>query len=178
MSNSSNFARPYAQAVFELARDSDRYDTWSNNLETLAQIVSHPRLGELIQNPRISRDQIIDIVLEIGGDGLDEQTKNLVRILGHYRRLLIAPSIAEQYETLRAKEEGVIEAELQTAYAIDETQLQMLTQSLESRLGRRVRLKCERNQHLIGGAVIRAGDWVVDGSVRAQLAKLSSSLGV
>ena len=178
MSSSSGIARPYAQAVFELARDSNRYDEWSSHLETLTQIVSNPDLDDLIQNPRITRDQIIDIILEIGGEALDQQVTNLVRILCHYRRLQLVPSIAEQYESLRAEEEGIIEAELQTAYAVDEGQIEKLTESLQNRLGRKVRLTCRENQDLIGGAVIRAGDWVVDGSVRAKLAKLSSSLGI
>ena len=178
MSSSSGIARPYAQAAFEIARDSNRYDEWSSQLETLTHVVRNPDLDGLIQNPRITRDQIVDIILEIGGDAFDEQIRNLVRILGHYRRLQIVPSIAEQYESLRAEEEGVIEAELQTAYAMDQSQIEKLTESLQNRLGRKVRLKCRENQDLIGGAVIRAGDWVVDGSVRAKLAKLSSSLGI
>ena len=178
MSQSSSIARPYAQAVFELARDSNRYDEWSSHLENLTHIVSNPDLDGLIQNPRITRDQVIDIVLQIGKDTFDEQITNLVRILGHYRRLQFVPSITEQYESLRAEEEGIIEAELQTAYALDDIQIENLTASLQNRLGRKVRLKCKENKDLIGGAVIRAGDWVVDGSIRAKLAKLSSSLGI
>lgn len=178
MSQSSNIARPYAQAVFELARDSNRYDEWSDSLETLTQIMSNSDLDALIHSPRINRDQIIDIVLEIGGDALDEHTQNLVRILGHYRRLPMVPQIAEQFEFLRAEEEGIIEAELETAYEIDEAQQKVLTEALQSRLGRKVRLLYRVNKDLIGGVVIRAGDWVIDGSLRAQLAKLSSSLGI
>jgi len=164
--------------VFELARDSNRFDHWSQCLKNLSQIVSHEQLNSLIQNPRITRGNITELVLEIGGEALDEQAVNLVKILGHYRRFSVLPAIAEQFELLRAEAEGVIDAELEVAFAIDPAQLETITQTLQQRLGRKVRLKCKENRDLIGGAVIRAGDWVVDGSLRAQLAKLSSSLGI
>ena len=178
MSESSNIARPYAQAVFELARDSNRFDEWSDSLNTLCEIVSHPDVAALINDPRITREQVLGIMLDVGGDGLDEQTRNLIRILGHYRRLASIPSIARQFESLRAQEEGIIEAELETAFEIDEEHKSSLISALQDRLGQKVRLSSSTNPDLLGGVVIRAGDWVIDGSVRARLEKLSSSLGV
>lgn len=178
MSESSNIARPYAQAVFELARDSGRFDEWSDSLKSLCEIVEHPDIGAMINDPRITREQILDVMLEIGGDGFDEQTGNLVRILGHYRRLAAIPMIAKQYESLRAQEEGIIEAELETAFEIEDEQRSSLVAALQNRLGRKVRLTSNVNPDLLGGVVVRAGDWVIDGSVRARLEKLSSSLGV
>ena len=178
MSESSNIARPYAQAVFELARDSGRFDEWSDSLKSLCEIVEHPDIGAMINDPRITREQILDVMLEIGGDGFDEQTGNLVRILGHYRRLAAIPMIARQYESLRAQEEGIIEAELETAFEIEDEQRSSLVAALQKRLGRKVRLTSNVNPDLLGGVVVRAGDWVIDGSVRARLDKLSSSLGV
>ena len=132
----------------------------------------------MINDPRITREQILDVMLEIGGDGFDEQTGNLVRILGHYRRLAAIPMIAKQYESLRAQEEGIIEAELETAFEIEDEQRSSLVAALQKRLGRKVRLTSNVNPDLLGGVVVRAGDWVIDGSVRARLEKLSSSLGV
>ena len=178
MSESSNIARPYAQAVFELARDSGRFDEWSDSLKSLCEIVEHPDIGAMINDPRITREQILDVMLEIGGDGFDEQTGNLIRILGHYRRLAAIPMIAKQYESLRAQEEGIIEAELETAFEIEDEQRSSLVAALQNRLGRKVRLTSNVNPDLLGGVVVRAGDWVIDGSVRARLEKLSSSLGV
>jgi len=178
VSESSNIARPYAQAIFELARDSDRFDQWSESLKLLCEIVEHPDIGILINDPRITRQQVLDIVLEIGADSFDEHTRNLVRILGHYRRLAAVPSITMQYESLRAIEEGIIEAELETAFEVDDEHQSSLISALQKRLGRKVRLTSNVNPDLLGGVVIRAGDWVIDGSVRARLDKLSSSLGV
>ena len=178
MSESSNIARPYAQAIFELARDSQRFDEWSENLNGLCEIVEHPDIGVMINDPRITRGQVLEVMLEIGGDGFDEQTRNLVRILGHYRRLGSLPMIARQYESLRAAEEGIIEAELETAFDIDEEHKSTLITALQQRLGRKVRLTSSTNPDLLGGVVVRAGDWVIDGSVRARLEKLATSLGV
>lgn len=178
MSELSNIARPYAQAVFEIARESDRFDEWSDSLEILSTIVSLSELQALISNPRITREQVLDIVLEIGANAFDEQSRNFVRILSHYRRLPAAPLIASQYENLRAEAEGIIGAELETAYEINDEQRGKLIAALETRLGRKVRLSSKLDENLIGGAVIRAGDWVIDGSIRARLEKLSSYLGV
>ncbi|MDE0308444.1 MAG: F0F1 ATP synthase subunit delta [Acidiferrobacterales bacterium] len=178
MTESSNIARPYAQAIFELARDTDRLDEWSQSLQMLCEIVEHPDVGILINDPRVTRQQVLEVLMEIGRDGFDEQTRNLVRILGHYRRLAAVPSITAQYESLRAVEEGVIEAELETAFEIDDEHRAGLISALQNRLGSKVRLTSSVNPDLLGGVVVRAGDWVIDGSVRARLEKLSSSLGV
>lgn len=174
----SNIARPYAQAVFELAKESGRFDDWSRHLALLSEIAENPDFAPLISDPRINRDQILDVVLEIAGDNLDDQAKNFIKILSHYRRLSALPLIASQYESLRAEDEGIIEAELEAAFELDENQRVSLAEALQNRLGRKVRLSSRVNENLIGGAVVRAGDWVIDGSIRARLNKLSSSLGV
>ena len=178
MSESSSIARPYAQAVFDLAKDSDSFALWSENLQKVNEIVSLPQLQALISDPRISKQQVLEIVLEIGESHFDEQTRNFVKILGHYRRLTSVPEITQQFETLRAAHEGVIDAELETAYEVEDAELSNLIESLQKRLGRKVRLTRKLNRNLIGGVVIRAGDWVLDDSIRARLDKLSSSLGV
>ena len=178
MSELSIIARPYAQAVFEIARDSNRFDEWSESLRTLSEIVEHPELAALLKDPRVARDQVLGIVLEIGGEQFDDETRNLARILSHYRRMSSIPLIAQQYESLRAQAEGVIEAELETAWPIDDAQQDTLSEALQERLGRKVRLTSNVNKDLIGGAIIHAGDWVIDGSIRARLAKLASALGV
>lgn len=178
MTESSNIARPYAQAVFELAKESGRFDDWSRYLALLSEIAENSDFAPLVSDPRINRDQVLNVVLEIAGDGLDDQAKNFARILSHYRRLSALPLITSQYESLRAEDEGVIEAELEVPYELDEDQQARLADALQTRLGRKVRLSSQINENLIGGAVVRAGDWVIDGSIRAQLKKLSSSLGV
>ncbi len=178
MSEQSNIARPYAQAVFELAKESQRFDEWSQQLRLLTELAAHPDFDTLIGDPRVTREQILEVILEITYGKLDEPGQNFIKILSHYRRLAILPLIAQQYETLRAENEGIVEAKLETAYALNFEQEARLVSALQQRLGRRVRLTSQINHELIGGAVIRAGDWVIDGSVRTQINKLASSLGV
>ncbi len=178
MSESSSIARPYAQAVFDLAKETGRFDDWSQHLALLTEVADHPDFASLVADPRITRDQVLSIVLEITGDKLDDQAQNFVKILSHYRRLSALPLITRQYESLRAEDEGIVEAELEAAYELDNEQKAQLIEALQTRLGRKVRLTSQVNEDLVGGAVVRAGDWVIDGSIRAQLDKLASSLGV
>ncbi len=178
MSDSSSIARPYAQAVFELAKETGRFEDWSNQLEMLSEIAEHPDFNALVSDPRITREQVLSVVLEITGEHLDEQAQNFVKILSHYRRLSALPLIARQFESLRAEDEGVIEAELEAAYELDSEQQAQLIEALQQRMGRKVRLTSQINKDLIGGVVVRTGDWVIDGSIRARLDKLASSLGV
>lgn len=178
MSELSSIARPYAQAVFELARESDRFEHWSSNLSQLSELVEHPDLAIVIRDPRIARNMVLNLILEVASDNLDEQSKNLVRILIHYRRLPSLPLIAQQFESLRAEHEGIVEAQIEIAYELDQQQQDSLIDAMQRQLGRKVRLTSCVNTDLIGGAVIRAGDWVIDGSIKARLQKLASSLGV
>ncbi len=178
MSDSSSIARPYAQAVFDLAKETGRFEEWSQHLALLTEVAEHPDFMALVGDPRIAREQVLDVVMEITGDQLDDQARNFVKILSHYRRLPALSQITRQYEQLRAEDEGIVEAELEAAYELNAEQQAQLTEALQSRLGRRVRLTSQVNEDLVGGAVVRAGDWVIDGSIRARLDKLASSLGV
>ncbi len=178
MAQLSNIARPYAQAVFDLAQESGNLESWSQTLALVSDIVSDRQVSAVIGDPRIARDVTLELVLDIGGDALDEQARNLVRILTHYRRLSAAPTVAAQYETLRAQAEGIIEAQLESAWPMSDDHERIVTEALESRLGRKIRLHCSVNEELIGGVIVKAGDWVIDGSVRARINKLASALGV
>lgn len=176
MSDLSTVARPYAEAVFNLAQESDALSAWSDQLDLIAAVSSDPEMAAIVNDPRTHRDDVAKLVIEICGDHLTESGANLVRLLCRNRRLTFAPSIASQYEALRAQAESVVEAEIETAHDISAEQIQMITETLQAKLGRSVRLQTSTDPELIGGAVIRAGDWVVDGSVRAQLQKLESAL--
>lgn len=178
MAELSNIARPYAQAVFDLARESGDFQRWSEQLDLLSAIVDNADVAQVIADPRVSREDVLQIVLDIGGEQLGEQARNLVRVLSHYRRLSVMAAITRQYEALRAEAEGVVAAELETAFPMDDEHGAIVAQALEEKLERKVRLQSTVNEDLIGGAIIRAGDWVIDGSVRARLTKLASSLGV
>ncbi len=178
MSDTSSVARPYSHAVFELARDAGDFDGWSNQLECIAEVSADTSIHALLSSPQVSREQLAALIIEICADQLDADGANLVRLLSRNGRLDATAAIAEQYAGKRAEAEKVIEAELVTASEVSDEQKQVFSQALEKRLGRSVKLDYSVEQDLIGGAVVRAGDWVVDGSVRAQLEKLVGALGV
>lgn len=176
MADASTLARPYAQAIFEVAKESGQFAPWSERLTLISSVVADPQMKALISSPRVERDQLAGLVNDVCGDRLDDNARNLVRLLAQNRRLGATADVAEQFEELRAEEERVVEAELQTAVEIDESQRDRFAKALEKRLGRSVKLVCTTNPDLLGGAVVRAGDMVIDGSVKAQLQKLAGAI--
>ena len=171
-----SIARPYAQAVFELARSSGDYTGWSQSLSAMAQVSRDPEMKRLIQNPRVSRQEIAQVIADVCGSGVGEEGRNLLRRLAQNRRLHVLPAIADQYENLRAEAEQTVQAELESALPVSDSEQQRIADALTARLGRKVELVCRINETLVGGAVIRAGDLVIDGSVRARLEKLAVAI--
>ena len=178
MAEPSNIARPYARALFELAQQQDDLGGWSERLELLAAITADPRMAELARNPRVSAEALQAVILDVAADQLqrNEQAVNLVRLLLHNGRISALPAIARAYAKLRAEAERVIEAEMITAAEIAPNQRQQFAAALQKKLGRTVKLRFGVDQALVGGAVVRAGDWVIDGSVRTQLEQLVGAL--
>ena len=177
MAEQSSLARPYAKAIFELAKESEDFSAWSDQLTVLGMISADPDMAELVQNPAVSNAQLIELVLDVAGDRLDAQAQNLVKLLVRNDRLMVVPEINEQYMILRDEAQQVIEAQLITASEVDEAQKQRIESALSERLGKKIKLETLVDESLIGGAVVRAGDWVVDGSVKAQLQDLVSAIG-
>ena len=124
----------------------------------------------------MSRRELALVFTDVCGDRLDENVKNLVRLLAQNRRLHALPAIAEQYEHLRAEAEQTVQAELESALPVSDTQQQRIVEALSQRMGRRVELTVKTNEELLGGAVVRAGDLVIDGSIRARLEKLATAI--
>ena len=176
MAELSSIARPYAQAVFELAKDSGHYGPWSEALEFLAKVAADKDMAALFSNPRVSRQQAADIVIELLGEAVGDEPKNLVRLLAQNRRLQALSAISEQYEILRAEAERTIRAELESALPISDEEQHRIAGALKTRLGREVELVVTTNRELVGGAVIRAGDLVIDGSIRARLERLAAAV--
>jgi F-type H+-transporting ATPase subunit delta len=177
MSEQISLARPYAKAIFEIARDSGDYSLWSDQLEFLAMVAADPAMKEIIQNPEITEQRLTDLILDVGKDQFNEHTQNLVKLLVHNDRLAAAEDINQQFLVLRDEAEQVIEAQLITASEVDDAQKQSIETALSGRLGKKIKLETAVDESLIGGAVVRAGDWVVDGSVKAQLQDLVGAIG-
>jgi F-type H+-transporting ATPase subunit delta len=176
MADKSTIARPYAKAAFEEARDRGRLGPWSAALRTAAAVAADSRVQALIGNPRVTPEELAALVIEIAGADLDEEGRNFVRTLADNRRLAILPEISALFEELKSEAEGVIDVTVTSAVPLDDSQRAKLTAALERRLRRSVRLQCATDPALIGGAVLRAGDLVIDGSLRGKLERIAYQL--
>ena len=176
MTTSSVVARPYAQAAFEYAHDGGVLAQWSDALALLSVVAADRRILALDRSPEFSAGQMVELLLAIGGEHFDPSIGNFLRLVVENGRLGILPDMATQFEQRRARAEERIDAQVSSAFALDEAALAKLGGVLESHLGRRVTLAAEVDPALIGGVVIRAGDTVIDASVRGRLAGLASHL--
>ncbi|HQU16240.1 MAG: F0F1 ATP synthase subunit delta [Chromatiales bacterium 21-64-14] len=176
MAEDETLGRPYARAVFELARDAGVLPAWSERLAAAARVAENPQFKELIDNPRLTVADVAQVLLDILGDRLDDAGRNLIRVLADNHRLAVLPTLAALYEDYRAAAEGTVEAQLISAYPVEETERHRITAALKARLGREIHLECAIDARLLGGAVVRAGDLVIDGSVRGKLEQLGISL--
>ncbi|BCX88412.1 F-type H+-transporting ATPase subunit delta [Methylomarinovum tepidoasis] len=176
MSEPITLARPYAEAAFKHALESGRLEQWSKMLAFLAAALSDPELVALAQNPKIGKERFLQILLDIGKGYLDAEGQNFVKLLVHNDRITLAPQIHELFERYRAEHEGIVDVEVRTAYPLEAEDQAKLTRALEKALGRKIRLQLAEDRDLIGGVVIRAGDKVIDGSVRGRLERLAKRL--
>lgn len=169
-------ARPYARAIFELARSAGDYQAWSDTLALMAAVVSNATMRSLLDNPRLTRSDAAGLVIRACGDDIGDAGKNLLHMLAENDRLSQLPMIAALYAEFRDEAEGTVEAEVISAMPLSDAQKAAISSALKNRLGRDVQLNCSVNQDLVGGAVIRAGDLVIDGSAVEHLRQLSSAL--
>ena len=174
----TTIARPYAEAAFAAARQADQLDAWSEALELLAAIAGDASMASQIGNPNVPRERVRDMILDVAGDALPAQAKNLVKLLAENDRLAMLPEIARLFEVSRTEQRGIRQVCIRSAYAIDAEQQTALAQALKARLGADVELTVEEDPSLIGGLEIRADDLVIDGSVRGRLQKLATELQI
>lgn len=176
MAEKRTIARPYAQAVFQLAEKQQRLAEWSETLQLLAAIAADPAMQTLVNNPRVSASQLAEVFHAVGGEKQDAAAKSLINILVENGRISLLAEIASLYESYRAEAEKVVQAEVIAAYPVSDEQQAALAAALRARLGRDVSISCRTDDSLIGGAIIRAGDMVIDGSLTGQLNRLSQTL--
>lgn len=169
-------ARPYAEAVFELAKQESQLGAWSDALKFAAVVARDGRMKAMLSSPRVSHEQKLDLLLSTAGSGMSEAGKNLLRLLLRNGRAEILPDISTLYEELKERDEGVLEASVASAFALTDDQLQKLVAKLEDRFKRKIVARATVDPALIGGAVIRVGDEVLDGSVRGKLDAMAAAL--
>jgi len=176
MSELTTIARPYARAAFSVARQSNRLQEWSDMLEYMSAVSQDADLQAFAVNPKMTTDQVAELVVGVCEGRVDEQGTNFIRLLAENRRLGLLPQISELYEQFRADESGQIEAQVISAREPDEHQLTAIGDALKKRLGKDVKLNVSIDPSLLGGAIIKAGDLVIDGSLRGKLERLSGVL--
>lgn len=178
MAEVSTLARPYAQAVFDTAHSENKLTEWASSLHVLAGVVENPTLQSSLGNPKLGRERLLGIVLEVCGDQFTEKGRNFVRLLIENGRLALAPIIADQFDELKAQAESTLNAEITCATELTKEQRDKVTAALKKRFKREVILTVRKDEALVGGAIIRAGDVVIDGSVSGHLDRLATTLSV
>ncbi|MFP7723076.1 F0F1 ATP synthase subunit delta [Lysobacter sp. A3-1-A15] len=173
MSQPLTLARPYARAAFALARDAGRAAEWSHALALAARVSADPRVHGLLGHPQLSD---ADAVMLLAPEGADDAFGRFIALLADNRRLPLLPEIAGMYEDLRADADRVVKAHVTAASALPATELESIRAALKRRFGREVEIETSVDESLIGGAVIDAGDVVIDGSLKGKLARLHSTL--
>jgi F-type H+-transporting ATPase subunit delta len=176
MAEKSTIARPYAEAVFALAKAQKQLKAWSDILQTAAAVAMNDDMQAMISNTNVRKDQVAKLMIDVCGNKFSAEGKNLIRLLAENRRLIFLAEIAAQYEALRAEEEKTIDAEVIAAFEVSAAQQKQIAEKLKARLGREVSLSCRVDSTLLGGAIIKAGDLVIDGSTKGQIQKLSIEL--
>lgn len=176
MSENLTLARPYAAAVFDLAQEQGELKKWSDMLALAAGVAADPEMAALIDNPLLTRERLTALFLEVCGSKLNTDAANFVRLLIDNKRIDLLPEIATQFEARRAESEGRIAAEVISAFDLEPAQIKKIGAALKTKLGREVDITTRVDGALIGGMIIRAGDLVIDGSVRGRLAALASQL--
>ncbi len=176
MAELATIARPYANAVFELAKRSRTLDRWSDQLGLAALVCADASVNEIIESPAATSLEKADTLARVCGDELSEEGRQLLRVLAHNDRLDALGEISAQYEALRAQEEASLDVEVVSAYPLDDAEQKRLVEALTRRFKKDIQVTSRVEESLLGGAIIRAGDTVIDGSVRGKLNKLSESI--
>ncbi|WP_313173333.1 F0F1 ATP synthase subunit delta [Stenotrophomonas sp.] len=173
MSQALTLARPYARAAFAIAREEGKFAPWSDALAFSARVAADPRVSALLSNPQLSRG---DAVALLTPDATSETYGRFLALLAEGRRLQQLPEISGLFEQLRAEAEHVVKATVTSAAELSGEELDKIKAALRKRFGREVEVSTAVDASLIGGAVIDAGDVVIDGSLKGKLSRLQTAL--
>lgn len=170
--NTITIARPYAIAAFEYAKEHNAIPAWEIMLDTAAIMTDDANLQQLLTTPNVTSKQISEVYCDILAKMLNPEMKNFIHLLAEYHRLAVLPEIAKLFKSYRQAAEKTVTVQVTSSTSLDADYKQKLAQALTKRLQRKVALECNVDPNLIGGAVITAGDTVIDGSVRGKLNRL------
>jgi F-type H+-transporting ATPase subunit delta len=176
MAEAITIARPYANAAFAVAQEKNELKAWSDLLAVLAQCVAEPKVQSIITSPAVSDEQVITFLADIAGELMSAEARNFVALLAENNRLLLLVHIAVIFESLREEAEQVMTAEVTSARELTAEQEAKISEALKRRLGRDVTLNTTIDESLLGGAIIKAGDLIIDGSALNKLNRLASAI--
>lgn len=176
MSETATLARPYAEAVFKRAKETNSSAKWSDMLAFLSAVIKDSEMSAIVDNPRVSSERLIRLIMDISQEQINEEGANFLKLLVENNRLLILPVIAKLYEEYKAEDEGYVDVDVLTAYSLTKEEEKQLTISLEKKLNKKVHMSMNVDKSLIGGVRVRAGDKVIDGSIRSRLQQLAKRL--
>ena len=176
MAELSTLARPYAKAAFEYAVEAKDVQGWSDSLSLAASVAQQPAVEKLLSSPSATAEKQAGAVQNLCGDELATACQNFISILSENRRLQLLPQISQQFEIMKANLEKAVDVDVVAASKLNAAQQKALSEALSAKLERKVNLQVSLDKSLLGGAVIRAGDTVIDGSIRGRLTKLAESL--
>lgn len=176
MAELSTIARPYAVAAYNLAKEQKDLGRWSDMLSLMSGVVEDDAMQAFISDPKVLKSNLESVFLDICGNHLSDNGQNLVKLLVEYGRLSLLPAISAAFEALKAKDEGVLQAEIISAVALEEKESKEIIQKLESRFEKKIEVENRVDPELIGGMKIVVGDTVIDTSVQSQLQNLAYTL--
>lgn len=177
MSELTTTARPYARAVFELASAAGTLDAWSEELQLMAAVAHDPQMIALMDSPKLTAEQRADMFNQVCAEHTSDGGQNLVKLMAENGRLAALTDVAVLFEIMKNEAQGQVDAQMVSAQPVSDEQQSSIVASLTKRLGREVRLSVSVDESLMGGAVIYAGDLVIDGSVRGRIDKMSLAMG-
>ncbi|WP_220267033.1 F0F1 ATP synthase subunit delta [Enterobacter sp. Colony194] len=175
MSEFITVARPYAKAAFDFAVEHQSVDRWQDMLTFAAEVTKNEQMAELLSGA-LAPETLAESFIAICGEQLDENGQNLIKVMADNGRLKVLPDVLEQFIRLREAREATVEVEVTSANALSEEQLEKISVAMEKRLSRKVKLNCKIDKSVMAGVIIRAGDMVIDGSVRGRLERLADVL--
>jgi F-type H+-transporting ATPase subunit delta len=176
MEDASALARPYGLAAFKQAQEEGKVREWSEMLRLLTLVMQDATMRGLIANPKVNDGQVAALIIDVAGDGLSETGANLVRVMAENERLAEMSGVAAVFEEERDRVEGRSHVEVTSAFALSDAQAKSIADSMSKRLGTEVDVSVTVDDSLIGGVIIRAGDTVIDASLRGRLGQLGQTL--
>jgi F-type H+-transporting ATPase subunit delta len=176
MSEIATLARPYAVAAFKRAKETGTSAQWSTSLAFMSAVVSDQGIVEIVNNPKVGKSRLSTLMLAISEGQVDQESSNFMKLLVLNSRLTLLPAIASIFESLKAEDEGYIEIEVLTAYAFTNKAKQEFSEKLAKTMNKNIHMNVTVDKSLIGGVLVRAGDKVIDGSIRGQLQQMQRAL--